>query len=122
MIECALAEMLSFNLISSGEIMLYSRAIQDTIDFMLMRSRAEAELASLNTAVERLDEYTAMLDVARRRNQIECQISSTYSIYIDNISYKRGSASVRVLNIEYSLKENLPFKFTIPPIGICEQY
>ena len=94
MIECALAEMLSFGHILVSEIMVFSRAIQDSIDFILMKSRAEAELASLNSAIEKLDEYLILADTSRKRNLVDCSLTAGSFLSIEGLSFSRGSSKV----------------------------
>lgn len=105
MVECAIAEMIAYGNIISAEIMLYSRAMQDALDFLLMRSRAEAELSSLNTAVENLQEYVITWDDSRTRTVTQCAISGNKSLSISNFAYTRGSAAVSYacINLSYKL-------------------
>lgn len=94
MIECALSEMLAYGHIFVSEIMVFSRAIQDTLDFILMKSRAEAELASLNSAIEKLDEYSILTEASRQRNLVNCTSSPDSSLSIKDLGYARGLALV----------------------------
>ena len=92
--ECSIAQMIAAGQVMASEIMVYSRSIQDTLDFVLMRSRAEAELASLDTAVENLKDYLKHWDDTKRRLFVPCSLGGHFSIR--DLSYRRGSASVRV--------------------------
>jgi len=86
--------MIAAGQVMASEIMVYSRSIQDTLDFVLMRSRAEAELASLDTAVKNLEDYLKYWDETKRRLFVPCSLGDYFSI--SDLSYRRGSASVGV--------------------------
>lgn len=54
LIDCALAELLAGHEIVVAEIFVFSRAIEDVVDLLLIRSRSESELATLLTQVDKL--------------------------------------------------------------------
>lgn len=107
LIDCALAKLLAEGSIVVAEIFVFSRAIEDVVDLLLMRSRSESELATLMTQVDRLtvlDEVwrkskEARLLPCRIRNSGDIEVNShepAGSIVLNNIQYSRGTASVSV--------------------------
>ena len=49
LIDCALSKLLAEGSIVVAEIFVFSRAIEDVVDLLLIRSRSESELATLMT-------------------------------------------------------------------------
>ena len=106
MIDCALAQLIAAGKIVSAEIFVFSRAIEDAVDTVLMRSRAESELARMLTQIDKLKELANAWEKSRRRLLLPCLVSphdvTHTGIVLKNLHYSRGSASVSVdhLNID----------------------
>ena len=66
-IECGLALLLTRGHIELSDIWVYSRVVEDAIDTLLMRSRAEAQLAQLRTDADRLTTLHGLLTAADAR-------------------------------------------------------
>lgn len=114
-IECGLAFVLEAGHIGLGDIWLYSRVIEDSLDTLLMRSRAEAELAQLVAETERLTELhdalgsgaaaprvTCMAPPAERADASAARTGPSQlappptTIAVPTCEYTRGDALVRV--------------------------
>ena len=61
----ALAKLLAEGTIVLSEIYVFSRAIEDVVDLLLIRSRSESELATLMSEVERLKSLNAIWSTNR---------------------------------------------------------
>ena len=86
--------MLAEGTIVLSEIYVFSRAIEDVVDLLLIRSRSELELATLMSEVERLK---LICSKSREHQLLPCRIErSGDSIVLKNIRYSRGTASVSV--------------------------
>lgn len=85
-----------------AEIFVFSRAIEDVVDLLLIRSRSESELATLMTQVDRLKALDVVWSKSKEARLLPCRIGSsgdinpTGSIVLNNIQYSRGTASVSV--------------------------
>jgi hypothetical protein len=80
-----------------SEIYVFSRAIEDVVDLLLIRSRSESELATLMSEVERLKSLNEIWSKSREHQLLPCRIErSGDSIVLKNIRYSRGTASVSV--------------------------
>ena len=64
-LEVGLAGLLERDLIDVGDVWVTARALEDGLDTLLTRSRAEAELGELTADVERLETFSQALDDAR---------------------------------------------------------
>lgn len=104
MIDCALAQLISVGKIVSAEIFVFSRAIEDAVDTVLMRTRAESELARMLTMIEKLQELVDVWQQSKLVAALPCSIAShvehTQGIVLRNLHYSRGTASVRVDHVE----------------------
>jgi len=113
LIDCALAHLIAVGKLVSADIFVFSRAIEDAVDTVLMKSRSEAELARMMTQIDNLKELASVWDNANSRNLINCnlpseQILSTGNggdpersmVVIRNLLYSRGTAMVRVDHME----------------------
>lgn len=107
LIDCALAKLLAEGSIVVAEIFVFSRAIEDVVDLLLMRSRSESELATLMTQVDRLNVLNEVWSKSKEARLLPCSIRSrgemdktsnepAGSIVLNNIQYSRGTASVSV--------------------------
>jgi energy-coupling factor transporter ATP-binding protein EcfA2 len=109
LIDCALANLIAIGKIVSSEIFVFSRAVEDAVDLLLMRSRSEAELARMTTDLERLAQ---LRDLWRQQRESEsllpCLVASEESskahgahrIILRNLHYSRGTAEVRADHVE----------------------
>ena len=101
LIDCALANLIAVGRIVSADIFVFSRAIEDTVDLFLMKSRAESELTSMATEIVRLHELLETWDQSKDRNLVHCDIidnqiksSNDGILNIQNLEYSRGTAFV----------------------------
>jgi energy-coupling factor transporter ATP-binding protein EcfA2 len=130
MVDCALAQLIAVDKIQSADIFVFSRAIEDAVDTVLMKSRAESELARMMTQMERLQQLSDLWQAGRDRELLPCRLapqaaaavaaalssssssslsdanfaSSTLSaasgIVLKNVHYSRGSAVVDIDHID----------------------
>lgn len=85
------------------DIFVYQRAIEDAIDLLLMRSRAETELASMATSIGVLKDLKVTWAESEKQNLIHCSINNTRDaddgprdiLEIKDLAYTRGTAAVR---------------------------
>jgi len=112
LIDCALANLIVVGKIVSAEIFVFSRAMEDAVDLLLMRSRSEAELARMATDLERLAQVR---DLWRNQESSSALLACTVSppscvnpehakhtphIVLRNLHYSRGTAQVRADHVE----------------------
>jgi energy-coupling factor transporter ATP-binding protein EcfA2 len=104
LIDCALARLIALGKIVSAEIFVFSRAIEDAVDLVLMRSRAESEIAQMLTEVNKLQQLADVWETSRTRMPMPCAVASPEvehpGIVVRNLHYSRGSAVVRIDHIE----------------------
>lgn len=105
LIDCALAQLIAVGRIVSAEIFVFSRAIEDTVDLLLMRSRAESELATMITEIDKLQELADVWESSQERSLLPCVVDeesrmSQKGIVLENVMYSRGTALVRVEHME----------------------
>lgn len=98
LIDCALANLIALNKIVSAEIFVFSRAIEDAVDLVLMRSRAESEIAQMLTEIDKLEQLAGVWETSRSRTPMPCAVASPEvgrpGIVMRNLHYSRGSAIV----------------------------
>ena len=100
LVDCALAKLIAVGKIFAADIFVYARAIEDMINFVLMRSRAESELATMESSIKVLRELKDIWDASENRKLLECTVNTTKNdLSIEGLSYTRGSASVSIENI-----------------------
>eukprot|EP00560_Eucampia_antarctica_P006250 CAMPEP_0197827414 /NCGR_PEP_ID=MMETSP1437-20131217/4194_1 /TAXON_ID=49252 ORGANISM="Eucampia antarctica, Strain CCMP1452" /NCGR_SAMPLE_ID=MMETSP1437 /ASSEMBLY_ACC=CAM_ASM_001096 /LENGTH=685 /DNA_ID=CAMNT_0043428243 /DNA_START=646 /DNA_END=2703 /DNA_ORIENTATION=- len=101
LVDCALAKLIAIGRILSADIFVFQRAIEDTIDLILMRSRAESELATMQSAIVKLQALREIWARSENKNILPCKIdeSNKSNLVIENLAYTRGSASVDIDNI-----------------------
>jgi ABC-type multidrug transport system fused ATPase/permease subunit len=104
LVDVALAKLIAIGRIVSADIFVFQRAIEDTIDLLLMRSRAESELATMKTAITKLQDLKQIWNRSEERNILTCQTSDesgndSPTLEIKGLAYTRGSASVRIPDI-----------------------
>lgn len=114
LVDCALAKLIAIGKIVAADIFVYARAIEDMINFVLMKSRSESELATMQTSIDVLKELKMIWDASEERNLLNCTIvdssanhgssssSSPSSLKIQNLSYTRGSAAVSINDVAIS--------------------
>jgi len=104
LIDCALAQLIAVGRIDSSSIFVYSRAIEDTVDLLLMRSRAESELATMMTDIDKLQELADVWEDSQERSLLPCVVDETSGgssgVVLENVMYSRGTALVRVDHME----------------------
>lgn len=88
--------------ILTSEIFVFSRAIEDTVDMVLMRSRGEAELARMMTEITKLNDLKNIWDSSKSRALLRCDIAppDKKRLLLRNLDYTRGTASVRADHVE----------------------
>jgi ABC-type multidrug transport system ATPase subunit len=99
LVDCTLAKLIAVGKIFAADIFVYARAIEDMINFALMRSRSESELASMESSIKVLRELKDIWDASEERNLLDCAIDNKNSsgvLGIDGLTYTRGSASVKI--------------------------
>lgn len=103
LVDCALAKLIAVAKIFSADIYVYARAIENMIDLVLMRSRAESELASMGTSIEVLTDLKAIWEQSGDRDLLSCSLDSANGseetqgvLKVKGLAYTRGSASVRL--------------------------
>lgn len=101
LVDCALARLIAVGKILAADIFVYARAIEDMINFILMRSKSESELAAMATSVKLLQNLKTVWDQSERRNLLECRISSDShgTMKLKGLSYTRGAASVYIEDV-----------------------
>jgi hypothetical protein len=101
MVDCALAQLIAVGKIVAAEIWVFSRAIEDAVDTILMKSRAESELAKLMTEVNKLQGLADLWEQSKARALLPCRIAAPEEahkgIIIRNLQYSRGTAAVSLL-------------------------
>mmetsp|Transcript_24381 Transcript_24381/g.57387 ORF Transcript_24381/g.57387 Transcript_24381/m.57387 type:complete len:877 (-) Transcript_24381:2265-4895(-) len=107
LVDCALAQLMTSGKIVAADIFVFSRAIEDTVDMILMRSRSEAELARMMTQISNLKELSDVWKSAKKRNLLPCALrrdsaidSTKPLVVIKNLSYSRGAAAVQIHSME----------------------
>jgi hypothetical protein len=114
LIDCALAKLLAGGTIVLSEIFVFSRAIEDVVDLLLMRTRSESELATLMSETERLRSLDEIWRKSREPRLLPCRVRGAAAddgaerlgggggggIVLRNLQYSRGTASVTVEHLE----------------------
>jgi energy-coupling factor transporter ATP-binding protein EcfA2 len=102
LIDCALANLIAIGKIMAAEIFVFSRAIEDAVDMVLMRSRGEAELARMMTEIEKLKNLVDIWDRSTSRSLIHCNLAppKENNLVLRNLHYSRGTASARADHVE----------------------
>ncbi|KAG7355528.1 ABC-type exporter [Nitzschia inconspicua] len=111
LVDCALAQLMAAGKLVSADIFVFSRAIEDAVDMVLMRSRSEAELARMMTQIENLKELSEVWSTAQQRNFLPCNVvppdviahaadGHSSLVVLRNLVYSRGTALVRIDHLE----------------------
>jgi hypothetical protein len=77
---------------------VFSRAIEDAIDLILMRSRGEAELARMETEIKKLKNLEEIWESSKNRRLLPCRVAHSNeetSLVLRNLHYSRGTAQAR---------------------------
>ena len=105
-IEVAIAALLEAGHIGLADVWLYARVIEDAVDMLLMRSRAEAQLAMLVSDSRRLVALDERIKEAQGAPKVSCHLdegagedTGTSTSLRVNCNYSRGSARVQVSNL-----------------------
>jgi hypothetical protein len=99
LIDCALAKLLAEGSIIVAEIFVFSRAIEDVVDLLLIRSRSESELATLMTQVDKLKVLESLWSKSKESRLLPCRVSDSErgtGIELTNVAYTRGTAAISV--------------------------
>jgi hypothetical protein len=107
LVDCALAQLMASGKIVAADIFVFSRAIEDAVDMVLMRSRSEAELARMMTQISNLKELSEVWKSAKQRSLLSCTLGSNNAkqsskplVEIKNLAYSRGAAAVQIDHME----------------------
>ncbi|KAL3915209.1 MAG: hypothetical protein SGILL_005755, partial [Bacillariaceae sp.] len=111
LVDCALAQLMAVGKLVSADIFVFSRAIEDAVDMVLMRSRSEAELARMMTQIENMRELSEVWGTAAKRSFLSCNIAPSDAtahamekhsslVVLRNLLYSRGTAVVRTDHLE----------------------
>lgn len=102
LVDCALANLIVIGKIASAEIFVFSRAIEDAVDMVLMKSRSEAELARMMTEIEKLSELSTIWTKSSARSLIHCKLAQKEQdgITLRHVHYSRGTAAVHAEHVE----------------------
>lgn len=92
-LECALGFLLEIGHITNVDIWVYQRSVEDAIDTLLMRSRAQAQLTSMEMHVGRLEELSASVTRAQERGKPQCEVDVVGKMLrFSRLQYSRGSS------------------------------
>ena len=112
LIDCALSKLIQIGQIGAADIFVLSRAIEDAVDLLLMRSRAESDLATMITDIDKLhDLLNVWQSSSDNRRLLHCSLGNdaansfsssaetqqqnvTTTLAIKNLHYSRGTAVV----------------------------
>jgi len=102
LVDCALANLIAVGKIVAAEIFVFSRAIEDAVDMVLMKSRSEAELARMMTEIEKLSELANIWARSSSRSLLHCKLAAKEEdgITLRHVHYSRGTATVRAEHVE----------------------
>ena len=102
LVDCALANLIAIGKIVAAEIFVFSRAIEDAVDMVLMKSRSEAELARMMTEIEKLSELASIWARSSTRSLIHCKVAQREldGITLRHVHYSRGTAAVHAEHVE----------------------
>eukprot|EP00510_Aplanochytrium_minuta_P006698 CAMPEP_0184031842 /NCGR_PEP_ID=MMETSP0955-20130417/2558_1 /TAXON_ID=627963 /ORGANISM="Aplanochytrium sp, Strain PBS07" /LENGTH=456 /DNA_ID=CAMNT_0026317705 /DNA_START=349 /DNA_END=1719 /DNA_ORIENTATION=+ len=101
------ARLVSLGKINIVETYVYHKSIEDLIDILLTRNRAEAVIAKIKFEIKKLEKLQLVWSQSRTRRLLKCHIESPtneaanpLALRIPNLSYSRGSSSVEIKNLE----------------------
>ena len=102
-IEAGIAWLLEAGHIGLADVWLYCRVIEDSVDFLLMRSRAEAQLAMVSTDAKRLISFDQEVKAAQAADRVQCSTegggSAAPPALTVDCEFSRGDARVRASGI-----------------------
>jgi len=107
LVDCALVKLILVGKIMTKEILVYQRAIEDAIDLLLTRSRAESELASMATSIDVLNDLKVTWLESENQNLVNCSINNARDagrgqrdfLEIKEFAYTRGAATVQTRDL-----------------------
>lgn len=103
LIDCALADMIAVGKMTPADIFVFSRAIEDAVDLILIRSRSESDLARMETEIGKLEQFHGVLETNEEPRLFPCSVATTgQDMILRNLHYSRGSASARADHLELS--------------------
>lgn len=102
LIDCALANLIAVGRIAAADTFVFSRAIEDAVDLLLMRSRSEAELARMMTDIEKLNKLAGMWSNARQeRLLLPCSLQPAASLATTTTTTETGSSAAKLSSPEH---------------------
>lgn len=103
LIDCALADMIAVGKMTPSDIFVFSRAIEDAVDLILIRSRSEADLARMKTEIGKLEQFHGVLQKNDEPRLFPCSVDSKeQNMILRNLHYSRGTANARADHLELS--------------------
>jgi len=101
-IQCGIACLLEWKDITAVDIYVYMRGIEDAVDLILMRSRAEAELARIRTNGDRLAELKNAIISAKTQDGMVCSFrDDDRNVISMSLDYSRGNdTKVKIANLQ----------------------
>ena len=97
-IECLLAQLMASNTIAPVDIWVYSRVVEDSLDFVLTKSKNEAQIATVVTQLDRLDALASSITKARNQTAtgtaLTCEVDAGGGggVRLFDVSFRRGRA------------------------------
>lgn len=86
----------------SADIFVFARAMEDTVDLMLTRSRVQSELATMMTNINMLNELADTWAKSRDSKLLHCALSTSDNLLlIQNFAYTRGTATVSPVSTSF---------------------
>eukprot|EP00656_Telonema_subtile_P011415 TRINITY_DN15653_c0_g1_i2.p1 TRINITY_DN15653_c0_g1~~TRINITY_DN15653_c0_g1_i2.p1 ORF type:complete len:649 (-),score=152.11 TRINITY_DN15653_c0_g1_i2:170-2116(-) len=96
-IEIMLSAFLEEGSMQLCNIWVYSRVLEDVIDSILMRSRAEADLATMQNDVSKLSALATAWEQSTQQRAVECAVGTV--LELQSLSYQRGHANVHIQDV-----------------------
>eukprot|EP00929_Paragymnodinium_shiwhaense_P002129 TRINITY_DN102329_c0_g1_i1.p1 TRINITY_DN102329_c0_g1~~TRINITY_DN102329_c0_g1_i1.p1 ORF type:complete len:829 (+),score=189.12 TRINITY_DN102329_c0_g1_i1:190-2676(+) len=101
-IECVLAFLLQMQHITTSDLWVYTRVIEDAIDMLLTRTRKEAALKSMEMQIKRLKDLSGQLEKSVARGRAPCEVLAESNaprggqLSVAGLQYRRGRATVQL--------------------------
>lgn len=101
LIDCAMADMIAVGKLTPSDIFVFSRAIEDAVDLILIRSRSEGDLARMKTEIGKLEQFHGVLERNEDPRLLPCSVeANNRRLILRNVHYSRGSANARADHVE----------------------
>jgi ABC-type bacteriocin/lantibiotic exporter with double-glycine peptidase domain len=101
LIDCAMADMIAVGKLTPSDIFVFSRAIEDAVDLILIRSRSEGDLARMKTEIDKLGQFYGVLQTNEDPRLLPCSVEpANRRLILRNLHYSRGSANARADHLE----------------------